>query len=128
MPLRIGIGFLYMLTGLVALYLSVQLTLAGMYGVPFSRWYAEVFFAGLVLIVGAICWWSSARNWASWVPLVGSVLLAAYFIPVGISLLRQCVTGHGPGAAELAMRVGAIVLVLVSLALSVSNKFQPMAR
>lgn len=128
MRLRIAIGFLYVLTGLVALFFSVQLTLAGMYGVPFSRWYVEVFFAGLILIVGAICWWSSSRQWAAWVPLIGSALLAAYFIPAGISLARQCMAGHGPGVAELTTRIGAILLVLASLAISVSNRLQSTAR
>ena len=128
MSLRIGIGFLYMLTGLVALYFSIQLTLTGLYGVPFSRWYAEVFFSALILVIGAVCWWSSNRQWAAWVPLIGSALLAAYFIPAGISLARQCMAGHGPGPAELTTRIGAILLVLASLAISASNKSQSTAR
>jgi len=128
MPVRIGIGSLYMLTGLVALYFSIQLTLAGLYGVPFSKWYAEVFFAALILIVGAICWWSTSRSWVGWVPLIGSVLLAAYFLPAGISLISQYVGGHGPGVSELAIRLVAILLVLASLAVSAANRLHTTAR
>jgi hypothetical protein len=128
MSLRIVIGFLYMLTGLVALYFSIQLTLTGLYGVPFSRWYAEVFVSGLILVIGAVCWWTSNRQWAAWVPLIGSALLAAYFLPAGISLVRQCMAGHGPGLAELSTRIGAILLVLTSLVISVSNRLQSTAR
>ena len=128
MPLRIGIGFLYMLTGLAALYFSIQLTLTGLYGVPFSRWYAEVFVSALILMIGAVCWWTSKRQWAAWVPLIGSALLAAYFIPAGISLVRQCMAGHGPGPTVLMTRIGAILLVLASLVISVVNRIQSAAR
>jgi hypothetical protein len=128
MSLRAGIGLLYMPTGLVALYFSVQLTMTGLYGVPFSWWHVEAFFASLILIVGAICWWSSTRQWVGWAPLVGSVLLVAYFIPAGISLIRQFTTGHGPDPAEFAGRLGAVIIVLASLAVSSSNRPQPLTR
>ena len=44
MSLRVIVGMLYLLTGLVGLYWSIQLTLIGMYGAPFSWWYAAVAF------------------------------------------------------------------------------------
>jgi hypothetical protein len=116
--MRNTIGVLYLLTGLVCLYWSLQLTLTGLYGVPFSWWYVAVFVGSLVLILGAILAWVSGRPWTDWVPLVGSVVLAAYFIPAIAVALRRFVQGQAPGSWDLAIRVGVVLLVIVSLAVS----------
>jgi hypothetical protein len=122
MSLRVIVGMLYLLTGLVGLYWSIQLTLMGMYGTPFSWWYAAVAGGSLILILGAILGWSSGRAWTAWVPLVGSVVLAAYFIPAIIVTIYRCVQGQAPVGMELAIRVVVVLLVLVSLGVAVSNK------
>ena len=119
--MRNPIGVLYLLTGLVCLYWSVQLTLTGMYGMPFSWWYAAVFVGSLILILGAILVWVSGRPWTEWVPLVGSVVLAAYFIPAIIVTLRRYAQGQAPGSVGLAIRVAVVLLVIVSLAAAARN-------
>jgi hypothetical protein len=115
------IGVLYLLTGLVGLYWSVQLTLLGMYGMPFSWWYAAVFVGSLILILGAILVWASGRPWTEWVPLVGSIVLAAYFIPAIVVTFRGYAQGRVSGGLELAMRVAVVLLVIVSLAAAARN-------
>jgi hypothetical protein len=122
MSLRVIVGVLYLLTGLVGLFWSVQLTLTGMYGTPFSWWYAAVAAGSLILILGAILVWASGRAWTEWVPLVGSVVLAAYFVPAIIVTLRRYAQGQAPGGTELAIRVVVVLLVLLSLGVAASNK------
>jgi uncharacterized membrane protein YhaH (DUF805 family) len=119
--MRNSIGVLYLMTGLVCLYWSVQLTLTGMYGAPFSWWYAAIFVGSLVLIFGAILGWVSGQRWTDWVPLVGSVVLAAYFIPAIVVTFRRYVEGQAPGSWELAIRVAVVLLVVASLAVAARN-------
>jgi hypothetical protein len=114
-------GILYLLTGLVGLYWSVQLTLLGIYGMPFSWWYASIFIGSLILILGAILVWASGRPWTDWVPLVGSIVLAAYFIPAIIVTLRRYAQGQAPGGVGLAVRVAVVLLVIASLAVASRN-------
>lgn len=121
-------GVLYLLTGLVGLYWSVQLTTTGLYGVPFSWWYAAIFIGSLILILGAILVWASGRPWTGWVPLAGSVVLAAYFIPAIIVTLRRYTHAQAPGGVGLAIRVAVVLLVVVSLVVAASNKLHLKSR
>jgi hypothetical protein len=114
-------GVLYLLTGLVGLYWSVQLTLLGMYGMPFSWWYASIFIGSLILILGAILFWASGRPWTEYMPLVGSIVLAAYFIPAIIITLRGYAQGRVPGGMGLSIHVAVVLLVIVSLAVAARN-------
>jgi hypothetical protein len=119
--MRNPIGVLYLLTGLVGLYWSVQLTLLGMYGMPFSWWYASIFIGSLILILGAILVWVSGQPWTDWVPLVGSVVLAAYFIPAIAVTLSRYAQGQAPGGVGLVIRVAVVLLVIVTLAVAARN-------
>jgi hypothetical protein len=123
MSIRVVVGILYLLTGLLGLYWSIQLTLTGMYGTPFSWWYAVVAVGALTLILGAVLVWASGRAWTEWVPLIGSVVLASYFIPATIVIIHRYVQGQAPGGAELAIRLFLVLLVLLSLGTAASDKF-----
>jgi hypothetical protein len=108
------IGLLYLATALVGFYWSIFLTLTGLYGIPFSRWYVVIFIGAVVLLIGAILWWASSSEWTRWFPLIGSVLLAAYFIPAGIVLIRQ-------GRIDM-IRVIIVTLVLVCLVVAIKER------
>jgi hypothetical protein len=62
------------------------------------------------------------------VPLVGSVVLAAYFIPAILVTLNRSVQGQAPGGSALAVRVVVVILVLASLAVAASNKLHLTSR
>lgn len=109
-----AIGLLYIATALVGFYWSVYLTLTGLYGLPFSLWYAVVFIGAILLLIGAILWWTSSSEWTRWFPIIGSVCLAAYFVPAVIVLIRQ----H---RLDL-IRVLIVSLVLVSLVVAVKER------
>jgi hypothetical protein len=83
------IGLLYLTTASVGLYWSIYLTLTGLYGVPFSSWYVVLFAGAVLLLIGAVLWWTSKSEWARWLPIAGSACLAAYFVPAVIVLLYQ---------------------------------------
>ena len=122
--MRILISILYLLTGLVGLYWSVRLTVTGMYGAPFSWWYGAIFIGSLFLIVGAILVWVSGRPWTGWVPLTGSVFLAAYFIPAIVITLQRYAKGQASGPVELSIRVAVVLLVVASLIVAASDKLR----
>ena len=116
------IGVLYLLTALVGLYWSVRLTLTGLYAVPFSPWYIVVCIGAVVLLAGAVLWWASVSTWTRWLPIVGSVLLASYFVPAAVEMLRSYSRSEVTGGAQLATRLAAVALVLASLATAIINR------
>ena len=109
-----AIGLLYLTTACVGFYWSVYLTLTGLYGVPFSMWYLLIFVGAAILLVGAILWWASTKEWTRWFPIIGSAFLAAYFVPAGVVLIRQ-------GRMDL-IRVVIVLLVLVCLTVAVRER------
>lgn len=128
MSIKTSVGVLYLLTGFVGLYWALQLILMGMYGPPFSWWYVAVAVGSVMLIAGAILGWASGQSWTEWVPLIGSVVLAAYFLPAICITLYRYAQGHAPGGMELAVRMAVVVLVLLSLGVAASNKLHPAAQ
>lgn len=108
------IGLLYVATALVGFYWSIYLTLIGLYGIPFSPWYFVIFIGAVVLLIGAILWWASSSEWTRWFPIIGSVLLGAYFVPASIVLIRQ-------GRIDL-IRVLIVALVLASLVVAIKER------
>jgi hypothetical protein len=65
------VGLLYLATALIGFYWSIYLTLTGLYGVPFSRWYVVIFIGAVVLFAGAVLWWASTIPWTRVFPIVG---------------------------------------------------------
>ena len=109
-----AIGLLYLSTALVGFYWSIYLTLTGLYGLPFSSWYAVVFVGAVLLLIGTILWWVSNNGWTLWLPIVGSFCLAAYFIPAVIVVTWQ-------GRLDL-IRILIAALVLTSLTVAVRQQ------
>jgi hypothetical protein len=112
--LRHLIGLLYVSTALVGFYWSIYLTLTGLYGIPFSAWYFVILIGALILFVGAVFWWASTSEWTRWLPIVGSTLLASYFVPAVTVLARQ-------GRVD-AIRALIVALVLTSLAIAIKER------
>jgi hypothetical protein len=108
------IGLLYVVTSLVGFYWSIYLTSFGLYGAPFSPWYVVIFIGALILLLGAILWWASSSEWTRWFPIIGNVLLASYFVPACIALVRR-------GRIDL-IRELIVALVLLSLAVAIKER------
>lgn len=111
------VGLIYVATALVGMYWSIYLASTGAYGVPFSPWYVVLFVGAIILLVGAALWWMSTSEWTRWVPIIGSLLLAMYFIPAFITLARQ----HN---LDL-IRVALVGLVTTSLVVAIAARYWP---
>lgn len=116
------IGVLYLLTGFVGLYWSVRLTLTGLYAVPFSPWYVVVCIGAVMLLAAAVLSWVSMSLWSQWVPVIGSLLLASYFVPATVGMLRSYLRSEVTGGTQLGIRLAAVGLVLASLVSAIVSK------
>ncbi len=105
------ISLVYSATALVGLYFAVYLAMTGLYGVPFSLWYIVIFVGAVLMLIGVLLWWASTSQWTRWFPVAGSFLLAAYFVPAFIVVLRE-------GGADL-VRVGIVALVIGSFVIAI---------
>ncbi|MGE0407040.1 MAG: hypothetical protein AB7O65_12140 [Candidatus Korobacteraceae bacterium] len=119
------VGMLYLLTAALGLYWSIYLTMTGMYGLPFSRWFVVVFIGGLVLLLGAIFWWTSARAWTRWLPIIGSGMLAAYFLPAFVSNIQEFMDAFSRPTTDRVLALGSVLLAITSLVVAVRNRHVP---
>ena len=119
--MKVATGFLYLVVSLLGLFWYLQLSLLGMYGVPASRWYAVIAVGSIVLFLGSLCTWFFQGDWARWVPLLGTILLVAYFVPALVVTLYRCFVGQAPVGAELAIRIAVVLLIIVSFGMSLRD-------
>ena len=122
--MKILSGILYFFTALFGLFWTLRLYLMGMYGAPFSWWYPVMLLGSLSLLIGAFLTGDSSRSWPLWLPLFGSAVLAAFFVPAIIDTLRAYFLGEVAGGAQLANRLLAVALILASLGSSFAAKMQ----
>ena len=124
LTLKMLTGCLCVAAALAGLFWTIRLYLMGMYGVPFSWWYPILLLGSLSLLVGGCLSWLPSRGWADWLPLFGSVVLVAYFVPAMIETLRAYFMGEVVGGAQLVGRLFSVALVLASLVVSVVGRLQ----
>lgn len=122
--MKILTGILYFITALFGFFWTIRLYLMGIYGAPFSWWYPVMLLGSLSLLVGAFLAGASSRSWTLWLPLFGSAVLAAFFVPAIIDTLRAYFRGEVVGGIQLANRVLVVILVLASLGASFAAKMQ----
>jgi hypothetical protein len=109
--MRMTVTGLYLADCAVGLYWAVYLTLTGLYGVPFSKWYWIIFLGSGTLLVGTILRWTSFVVPALWLCLVGAFVLASYFV-----IATSVLIGEGrmdPVRAAIALLVTTCVIVSV---------------
>jgi hypothetical protein len=58
-----------------------------LYGVPFTWWFVVLLAGSMVLLVGAILERVFLWLWIRWLPMIGSLMLAAFVVPGLINLI-----------------------------------------
>jgi hypothetical protein len=94
----------------------------GMYGAPFSWWYPVMTLGSLSLFAGAFLTWFSSREWSEWLPLFGSLVLAAFFVPAMIEALHAYFRAEVVDGSQLASRLLVVGLVVASVLVSLLGK------
>jgi hypothetical protein len=126
--MRLGIGILYLATALMGVGWTVYMSLAGLYGVPFSWWYPAMLAGSAALMVGAILKWASSRTSTVWLPFIGSGLLASYFVPAIVRLLTRYPDFLIRQPKQFATRAIVVVFVLASLLAAVNDAVRSRTR
>lgn len=110
---------LHLLTAVMGMYWGAYLTMTGLYGVPFSPWFAVVFAGGVILGSGAILQRSLRQRWTLWLPIFGSVMLATYFIPALVLNLPDFIAFINTPTSERVLAVVAVILTIASLLVAI---------
>lgn len=112
---------LHLMTALLGMYWGIFLTLMGLYGAPFSLWYGLLFVGGVVLGTGVLLDWFVRRKWTQWLILLGSALLAAYFIPAAFFNAREMFAVLIAPTSERLFAVAAVILTFASLLMAIQT-------
>lgn len=106
---------LHLLAAILGMYWGAYLTMWGLYGAPFSLWYAVVFVGGAVLASGIILQWLAKRRWTAWLPLLGSAMLAAYFIPALFLNMQELLAVLTEPTSDRLLAWAAVISTIASL-------------
>jgi cell division protein FtsW (lipid II flippase) len=119
------VGVLHLVTAVAGFGWSVYFTMLGLYGVAFSWWTVEIFIGSLLLLVGAIACWATPRKWARWIPLIGSSLLAVFFLTAFVMNVAGYLGTFTSPTTENLTAVGSVALVVASLAVAIRRALTP---
>jgi hypothetical protein len=122
------IGALYLVTGLVGLGWAWYMHAMGLYGALFTGWNVILYAGSLALMLGAVLWWTTNRYWTRWLPLVGSGVLAVYFLPAFITNLPDYAAGIRYQPLWTLVGAGSVALVLASLLVATRKAMDSSAR
>ncbi len=125
--MRHWIGMLYLATALVGLAWAWYKHALLMYGAPWGWWNIALYAGSLTLLLGATVWWGSGTTWTQWLPLIGSAMLASFFLPAFIRDLHElrstlAVIAREP--IEALISVGSVALVLASLLIAITVRIR----
>ena len=94
---------------------------------PFSWWYPTMLLGSLLLLVAAI-FTQPSRSWSLWLPLFGSAILAAFFVPATVEMLQAYLQRKTVDGMQVADRFLVVVFVLISLGIPLAAGMRARSR
>lgn len=110
---------LYVVDATLGFGWSVYRTLGGFYSPTFPWWGIPLLLGSLVLAGRAALAWNSEANWTRWLSVIGTGLLAAYFVPAAAVTLRGYAQGKIiASTVQLGTSLAIVAFVVVCFAVA----------
>jgi ABC-type Mn2+/Zn2+ transport system permease subunit len=86
----------------------------------------DLLFGAIILGIGAILRWTRWRQQTSWLPVLGSAMVATYYVGASVVTLRRYLAGKILASVpQLAIALLPVLLVLILLTVALFEKFRP---
>ena len=124
--MKIPAGFLYLAVSAYGTYWAHHMITRRHATSPFSYWYMDLLFGAIILGIGAILRWTRWRQQTSWLPVLGSAMVATYYVGASVVTLRRYLAGKILASVpQLAIALLPVLLVLILLTVALFEKFRP---
>jgi hypothetical protein len=124
--MKIPAGFLYLTVSAYGIYWAHHMMTRRHATSPVSYWYMDLLLGAVILGVGAILRWTRLQRQTSWLPVLGSAMVATYYVGASVVTLRRYLAGKILASIpQLGLALLPVLLVLVLLTVTLFEKFRP---
>jgi len=123
---KIPAGFLYLAVSAYGIYWAHHMITRRHATFPVSYWYMDLLLGAVILGIGAILRWTRWQRQTSWLPVLGSGMVALYYVGASVVTLRRYLDGKILASiSQLGFALLPVLLVLVLLTVALFEKFRP---
>jgi hypothetical protein len=123
---RVPAGFLYLTVSAYGLYWAHHMITRRHTTSTVAYWYWDLLLGAIILGIGAILRWTRWQARTSWLPVLGSAMVAGYYLGATVATLhRQSVGRIKATIPELGFALIPVLLVLLLLLLALFEKLHP---
>jgi hypothetical protein len=123
---KIPVGFLYLAVSGYGIYWAHHLLTRRHTNSYVAYWYVDLLAGAVILALGAILRWTRWQQRARWLPVLGSAMVAAYYVGASVVTLRRYLSGKIYATVpQLGLALLPVLLVLVLFSVALFEKFRP---
>ena len=124
--MRVPASFLYLTVSAYGIYWAHHMITRRHTTSTVAYWYWDLLLGAIILGIGAILRWTRWRARTSWLPVVGSAMVAGYYLGATVvTLHRHSVGGIKATIPQLGFALIPVLLVVLLLLLALFEKFRP---
>jgi len=123
---KVPSSFLYLTVSAYGIYWAHHMITRRHTTSTVAYWYLDLLLGAIILGIGAILRWTRWRARTSWLPVVGSAMVAGYYLGATVvTLHRQSVGRIKATIPQLGFALIPVLLVVLLLLLAFLEKFRP---
>ncbi len=124
--MKIPAGFLYLAVSAYGIYWAHHMITRRHALAPVSYWYMDLLVGAIILGMGAVFRWTRWHERTTWLPVLGSAMVATYYVGASVVTLRRYLAGKIPASMpQLGIALLPVLLVLVLFTVALFEKFRP---
>lgn len=124
--MKIPAGFLYLAVSAYGIYWAHHMMTRRHTASLVAYWYLDLLIGALILGIGAVLRWTRWHARTRWLPVLGSAMVAAYYLGASVVTLRRYFAGRLQASApQLGFALLPVLLVLVLFSVALFEKLRP---
>lgn len=124
--MKMSVGVLYLAVSGYGIYWAHHMMTRRHTNSYVAYWYVDLLAGAVILGLGAILRLTAWRSRTRWLPVVGSAMVAAYYVGASVVTLRRYVAGKVIATLpQLGFALVPVLLVLVLFTVALFEKLRP---
>jgi uncharacterized membrane protein len=123
---RIPVGFLYLTVSGYCVYWAHHMITRRHTNTSVTYWYYDLLIGAIILGMGALFRWTRWQARTRWLPVVGSAMVATYYVGASVVTLRRYFAGRIHATApQMGIALLPVLLVLILFTVALFEKLRP---
>ncbi len=124
--MRIPVGFLYLAVSGYGIYWAHHMLTRRHTSTNVAYWYVDLLAGAIILGVGAILRWTPWQSKTRGLPVLGSAMVAAYYVGASVVTLRRYFAGRIHATPQqMAIALLPVLLVLILFTMALFERLRP---